>query len=147
MSNPRKPVNAHLLQGTFREDRQPKAKGEFILEIPPAPESLSAYAREEWVQLAPRAVELGTLTEADLRAFALLCETLATEREAREIISKDGITLPTGGDGKKGHPAIRILETARTQAMRLFDAFGLTPKGRQHVPINPPREPNPFDDF
>ena len=104
------------------------------LKRPPGPPaSLSEGAETEWRRLAPVAQRLGTLTQADLRAFELLCETLATEKVAQLAIAAEGMATATGEGGLKPHPAVRIMETARNQAARLLDAFGLTPKGRATV--------------
>ncbi|BBK33770.1 P27 family predicted phage terminase small subunit [Stella humosa] len=110
--------------------RDPAARLE---KAPAAPAHLSDRAKVEWRKLAPVAVALGTLTLADLRAFELLAETLATEREARDTITREGMSTPTGDGGLKPHPAVRIMEAARNQACRLLDTFGMTPRGRGNV--------------
>jgi len=93
-------------------------------------------------------VLIGRLTGADLRALELLCETLASEGEARAVVAREGFTVPTADGGQKPHPAVRIMETARNQAHRLLADFGLTPKGRQAVDTTPPPDPdNPFAEF
>lgn len=147
MPNSRTAVETLKLLGTFKKSRQPKKVGK-PLEVCPKPlAGLSKEAKQEWQKLAPEAFTLGTLTQADLCAFALLCETLATEKDARAILKKDGLMLETGTGSQKGHPAIKVLETARGQAHRLLESFGLTPKGRLHVAIKEPEKPNPFDEF
>jgi P27 family predicted phage terminase small subunit len=108
-----------------------------LRKCPPPPARLSKYAREEWSRLAPVAHRLGTLTEADLRGFELLVETLATERTARETVGADGLTVPTADGGSKSHPAVRCMETARNQAARMLESFGLNPKGRGTVETAP----------
>jgi phage terminase small subunit len=54
------------------------------------PARLSARAAAEWRHLVPAATALGTLAEADLRAFELLAETLATEAEMRAVVEREG---------------------------------------------------------
>lgn len=100
---------------------------------PKPPRTISEHVAIEWRRLAPIAQRLGTLTQADLRAFELLAETLATEKLARRQIEADGMSTATGDGGLKPHPSVRVMETARNQAARLLDAFGLTPKGRASV--------------
>lgn len=92
------------------------------------------------------AVGIGTLTQADLRAFELLAVTLAAEAEAREVIQREGLTVLTADGGRKPHPAVRIAETARAQAARLLSGFGLCPKGRQSLDPPPP-PPGPADRY
>lgn len=105
-----------------------------LSKVPSAPKHLGEHARREWKRMAPVAVRLGTLTEADLRAFELLCEMLETEARARETLEFAGsYSVPTADGGQKPHPAVRIMETARNQAHRLLSDFGLTPRGRGQV--------------
>jgi P27 family predicted phage terminase small subunit len=71
----------------------------------------------------------------------LLCETLASEAELRELLKKEGLTIP-GADGNlKAHPAVKMLEMSRNQAHRLLNDFGLTPRAREGVAIAPPPTP------
>src|SRR5438067_228964 len=46
------------------------------------PLHLSKYATEEWMRLAPVAIQAGTLNEYSARSFEMLVEILATERTA-----------------------------------------------------------------
>jgi P27 family predicted phage terminase small subunit len=92
------------------------------------PHHLTPYALDEWRRLAPSARRLRTLTAATARTFELLCETLSTERRARELVEKNGIVIRTShGGSAKPYPAMRALETARDQASVLLKAFGLSP--------------------
>lgn len=114
--------------------RQPSAGVDesLVLKVaPPPPKGLSSKAKREWVELAQRGVELKTLTNADLRALEMLAETLASEKQLRIVIEREGQTISTGGGGRKAHPALKALAEARAQSMRLLTAFGMTPAGRQ----------------
>lgn len=123
-----------LLRGTDRADRKPKRDFAVRLSrVPPPPAHLSERAQGEWKTVGKAAVGVGTLTQGDLRAFELLAVTLATEAEAREVIAAEGMTVSTGDGGRKPHPAVRMMETARAQASRLLADFGLTPKSRQSI--------------
>jgi P27 family predicted phage terminase small subunit len=108
-----------------------------LSKVPLPAAGLSRLAREEWKKLAPVAHRLGTLTEADLRGFALLCEALGIERQAREAVASEGMTTSTADGGLKPHPAVRIMEGARRDAARLLESFGLNPKGRGTVETAP----------
>jgi P27 family predicted phage terminase small subunit len=94
---------------------------------PAAPAHLSKYAAEEWARLAPVAIQAGTLSENSARSFELLCEILATERTARELVTTAGMTVSSGRGGRKPHPALRTMETARTQAAPLLKLFRFEP--------------------
>jgi P27 family predicted phage terminase small subunit len=134
----RKSRAAKALTANDRPDRRTRAPESGRLNVvPEPPATLSAGAAAEWRELAPAAVWLGTLAGTDLRAFALLCETLATEAAARATLAVEGMTVATAGDGRKAHACVRVMETARVQATRLLAEFGLTPRGRAGVDTAP----------
>lgn len=94
---------------------------------PSPPATLSPRARGEWDRLAPIAHQAGTLMARSAKAFEILCEVLATERQAREVVADEGITVKTGKNGVKPHPAVRVMEQARAQAAAMMKAFRLEP--------------------
>jgi P27 family predicted phage terminase small subunit len=137
------------LAGTYRSDRakrRPSVNG--LVTVPAAPDHLTELARKEWHRLAPLVAEQRTLTQADLRGFELLCDTLASAAQAQEVIAREGMTI-TGDGGKiRAHPAVKILEAARAQATRLLIEYGLTPRARGHVePAADTTPHNPFADL
>ena len=95
------------------------------------PRDLSCGAQEEWKRLAPLAQQLGTLTPTDVPAFCLLCETMATARQCWEEVRTQGYTLPLASGSRKPNPVCKTMETARMQASRLLQRFGLTPDARK----------------
>ncbi len=95
---------------------------------PSPPAGLSTQARLEWDALAPIAHAAGTLTARTAKQFELLVEVLATERQARDLVAAEGITVKTGqGEGVKPHPACRAMETARAHAAEMLRQFRLSP--------------------
>ncbi|MDP9223849.1 MAG: P27 family phage terminase small subunit [Actinomycetota bacterium] len=102
----------------------------------------------EWNWLARATVETGVLCGCDLRALALLAETLATETTLRTTIAAEGMTIPGAGGNLKQHPALAALGSCQSRAARMLETFGLTPISRQSVDVRPPpAEPNPFAEF
>lgn len=110
---------------------EPVDLADLLDEVPEPPCYLSMEAAAEWRRLAPAAIAVGGFRGADLGAFELLVEMLATERKARAILATEGYTVPVLGGGCKTHPAVRIMETARRQAHQMLNEFGLTPRGRE----------------
>jgi P27 family predicted phage terminase small subunit len=126
------------LRATHRADRQPKRDlAARLIRAAPPPRDMTDRAKREWRALMPAVLSIGTMSRADLRAFALLATTLAAEAEAREAVEHDGMTILAGSGGRKAHPALKSAEVARMQAMRLLESFGLTPRGRQIVDVLP----------
>jgi P27 family predicted phage terminase small subunit len=142
------PAARKRLSSTLRESRErPKTAAQALDKAPRPPKHLPAAAQAEWRALMAMAVELGTITAADLRAFEMLCCTLATVSEAETAIRMQGLTLATENGGQKSHPAIKIMETGRAQAAALLRDFGLTPKARNHVAKAPALRENKFEEF
>lgn len=104
---------------------------------PPTWLALSAGALDEWEPIIKTLAELGTARHCDLRALGLLCEILADEKRYRNAVAIDGLTISGVGESRKAHPGLKILETTRAQACRLLADFGLTPRGRVQVKIEP----------
>lgn len=151
MPNRRKAARTKRLHGTERRDRRPKKDYSSRLRKPPkAPKTLSGHAKAAWRRIMPAIVGIGAATSADLPALELLASILGTEAEAREILAAEGLTVATADGGRKSHPAMRVAETARAQAVRLLAEFGLTPRGRQSVdtaPLSPAGGGDAFDRF
>ena len=136
------------LKGTLQSCREPKGSEMEVLRTSPrAPGYLSEAAAEEWRRVAPEAVRVG-VTQADMRALALLCEALATESALRAVIQQEGTTIEAGSGGRKAHPALAALAQSRHQAHQLLANFGLIPRSRVSMPAKPaPAKTNAFDRF
>ena len=103
------------------------------------PTHLTAFAAEEWQRLAPAARRAGTLSTATVRSFELLVETLATERKARELVDRDGITVETGRGGvSRTRPCGRWRRPGCRQR-RCCGCSDWSPASRQPAPIHKPK--------
>jgi P27 family predicted phage terminase small subunit len=130
----RTPDGRKKVAGTFRPDRskrQPKA--DRLKTVPPAPKHLTELARRQWSQIAPLIAEQRTLSPADLPALEQFSCTLATVAQAQAVVEAEGMTIRLDNGAVRCHPAVKILETARAQALRWCVEFGITPRARGHV--------------
>lgn len=129
--------------------RRPSGAAERLVDPPPAPETLTPAAAREWDGLAAVLVERGVLTLADLRGLELLAATLAFVAELEAAIRAEGLTVPSGSGGRKGHPGLGALAQARAAAHRLLADFGLLPRARAGVDQAPDARPasNPASEF
>src|SRR6185369_15691321 len=97
------------------------------------PDGLSSRAVRVWDELAPVCLAMGTLTTADLRAFATLCELQATILEASAQKDAEGFGMFTLSEDYNGAPKVGThaaikLERETAQALRpYYEYFGLTP--------------------
>ena len=132
-----------IAAGTARLARFPIPSAvEPLTEPPPPPAYLSKGAKAEWTPLAHALVALGVIIDGDLRSLALLCEALATETALRAQVAREGSVLTARNGTCVMNPAAKLLESTRNQAARMLASFGLDPKGRQCVDMQPRADPN-----
>lgn len=129
----RRPNTLQLLHGVTRKDRlnphEPKPP-----ELPvERPETLSEAAKVEWDALSPICLAMGTLTAADVPAFAALCELQATLHQASR--QKDGDGFQVFSETGNVHGAIRLERETATALRPFYDYFGMTPSGRARLTV------------
>jgi P27 family predicted phage terminase small subunit len=140
----RKPNALKVLQGVTRRDRlnpdEPRPSGEVV-----KPGELSGGAGLVWDRLAPVCLQMGTLTCADVPAFARLCELQATAEAASGQKDRPGFSIflhttmvdSAGNEHQqvKVHPAIRIEGETAQKLRPYYDYFGMTPSGRARLSV------------
>ena len=110
---------------------------------PEKPVGLTESASAVWDELAPICVAMGTLTKADVRVFATMCELQATMQQT--AAAKDGrelFALEKEDQDDKDSPmvihidAILKLERETATALRPYYAlFGLEPVSRARISV------------
>ncbi len=135
-----KPLEAHLRDGTYREDRHGHAPVLIggrpgIAELAEPPDDLDTDAAEHWHRVVPDLIRSGILDRSDLPALMLLCETWSDIRKQRRVLNKQG-QFALGSTGQLvGHPAVRMLRDAVAQYNALASAFGLDPLARTRLAV------------
>ena len=114
-----------MLRGVTRADRlnphEPTPPdGEVV-----KPGGLSMGARQVWDELAPICLAMGTLTVADVRPFAMLCELQATLQHAA--------TLKDDADTVAG--AIKLERSYAPVIRPYYALFGLEPVSRARIQV------------
>ncbi len=109
------------------------------------PVRLSPSAALVWQALAPVALAMGTLTTADVDAFATLCELQATFQLAASEKARAGFSLflvttmidSAGNEHQniKEHPAIRLERNTAAALRPYYEKFGLEPVGRARISV------------
>lgn len=145
-SGPRRRANViQAMHGVTRRDRLNVAEPHAPNGPVRRPRELSARARHVWKTIAPLCIEMGTLTAADVPAFARLCELQATAEAASAQKSAPGFALflytttvdSAGNEHQRVqvHPAIRLESETSAKLRPYYDFFGLTPTGRPRVQV------------
>ncbi len=133
----RKPKPTHLkaVTGTTRGKPTEATPARLSGTAPPA--FLSDRARAHWPELADLLAGLGVLSDGDLTALGLLCETLAEWIEAGQTIARHGATYEcqteAGATMFRAHPAVAQRNDAARRLQSLLSEFGLTPSARAKV--------------
>ncbi len=105
------------------------------------PPGLTAGAGVIWDELAPVCLAMGTLTSADLRPFATLCELQATLLQASAQKDAEGFAPFTLSEDYNGAPKVGVhaalrLERETANTLRpYYEYFGLTPSSRARIVV------------
>ena len=100
---------------------------------PECPSWLNDEAKAEWNRLVDKMVELGTLTEMDMAAFAGYCQSYARWKEAEEFIEKHGTIVKTPSGYWQQVPQVSIAQTNLKLMLKFCSEFGLTPSSRSRM--------------
>lgn len=109
------------------------------------PEWLSAGAREVWVQEAQKFRRAQLLTEADVIAFGMLCQSVSDYRRAVRKTGEDDVKCKYAEDeegevravGEHLNPWAMVKSMAFKQTVVMLGKFGGTPQDRTRVEVNP----------
>jgi P27 family predicted phage terminase small subunit len=88
---------------------------------PRAPQHLRPETRSWWSSV----LRDFALEEHHHKLLLLACEAFDRCAEAREILTRDGLTIPTGDGGMKAHPAVAIERDSRLGFARLLRELDL----------------------
>lgn len=95
---------------------------------PAPPKWLPPYAKAEWKRVGQILHENGVLRQDTMQLFESYCVSVASIREAEEILQKEGRV-----QGDKVHPAYRLMNLAQKESRILAGELGLTPSRRPQV--------------
>ncbi len=140
-------VQEHKLRGTYRPARHGQRERletrhlADASEVPDPPDWLDADAKAEWWRLAPK---VAGLTEVDVGPLAVLCQSIAHNRQWTAVIEREG-RLVDGPNGPRAHPLIRHAQVNRASILSYARMYGFTPASRGTAPEPPlPELPRPL---
>lgn len=124
----KKPVNLHVLQGTYREDRH----GSLPLPstLPKCPVGMSPGARKHWRRLARLLNQAGIISQIDGLSLRLLAESVDLYLTATAKITANTLVVKTVNGNAVQNPYLPIRNRAWEQIVKLAGNFGLTPADR-----------------
>jgi len=135
---PGKPTHLKLLEGNPGKqkinDKEPKPPP--VSDISKPPNWMSPKAKKFWRKYAPILKRLGLLTEPDVPALSILCETFAEYRQALWKLRTEGFTTLAPSGYEQQRPEVGILRKARKDIESLLAHFGMTPAARTRIQVN-----------
>ncbi|MCP3852926.1 MAG: phage terminase small subunit P27 family, partial [Gammaproteobacteria bacterium] len=97
------------------------------------PVGMSADAKKHWKQVSKQLKEAGILTNLDITALMIYCETYAQWKDATDKISTHGAVVK----GKDGYPIrspyLYVAQKGFEQMKSMLTEFGMTPSSRTKV--------------
>lgn len=137
----RRPIADLKRSGQYREARHGGFRDVQAPDLGPItkPATLSEVGARKWDELAPICEGLGTLTVADVVAFATLCELAATMVLAARM-KADPANLVF---------AVRLERQTATALRPYLESFGLTTGARARLRVSAPETPtaNPLSKY
>ena len=129
------PTNIRLITGNAGKRAVPEDVPELpvVAALPDPPEQLSQQARVYWPELAKQLRNMRVLTDADLPALAMLCESYATYWEAMEGVRTHGIISVTPNKYIVRSEYLNTASKAMSECLKILTEFGLTPSSRTKV--------------
>lgn len=147
MARPKKPTNLKVLQGTAQKCRINKKEPKPEIKIPNPPDNLLGFALDEWNRITPILERLGLISECDVIALAMYCDSVKTWREADAQLYTEGLTIETTNGNVIQNPLVGIKNTAMQLAHKFLTQFGLSPASRSGVTSKVQQPENPLAKF
>lgn len=117
--------------GKPRTPPEPPTAGAAFVEIPEPPAGLSDEELEAWTELRAAVNPKRVTTAADLVAFKLTVQALATSRRAFKALAAG--VVAAGDKMDRPSPAVAIMASMQKLAWFGLARFGLTPADRSKV--------------
>ncbi len=147
MTRGRKPTPTGLKLVTGNPGRRPINHGEPIIEAnetPKPPAHITGIARTEWDRVAPVLFNCGVLTELDVMALAVYCQSFSIYVQALDAIDAFGkkeklvceLLVKTTSGTLKQNPLVGIANKAAADMVRYATEFGMTPSSRTKLDMN-----------
>jgi P27 family predicted phage terminase small subunit len=135
----------------MRSRPKPKQQPAFPVLAPPS--EMKEDAKAVWVNLAPLACEMHTLTEQTAPAFRDLCEAVVIRDAMASRIDTEGFTyekIVIDGAGQehrelRAHPLVNPHRGMMQRVEAGYTRFRLAPMGKELV--LPVKEEDPFEQF
>jgi P27 family predicted phage terminase small subunit len=113
--------------------------------LPTCPSHLKGKARRAWKFLSQQLEQTGLDRRIDTFTLEALCLSYAAALSAEEQLTREGCTVREDiirkgnvvGSVLKTHPAVKVRNGAWVRFLAFADRFGLSPKAREAITVQP----------
>jgi P27 family predicted phage terminase small subunit len=141
----KKPVELHLLAGTYRQDRH--GNRGLPTTIPKCPAGMTPSARQHWRRLARTLAQAGLISQIDGLSLRLLAESIDLYLTASSKVTGNNLVVKTVNGNVIQNPFLAIRNRAWEQVTKLAGSFGLTPADRNGMSFTLAPNPNSIEAF
>lgn len=136
------PANVHRLQGNRSKLPESKLVDSVAIEtsIPKIPSHLLPIAKREWRRISVHLERAGLVTEMDMAALAVYCQSYARWVGAEmklKSFGEDGLVDETPSGYKQISVWLQISNRAAEQMHKFMGEFGMSPSSRSRVTASP----------
>lgn len=124
----KKPIELHVLAGTYRKDRHGNVR--IPTTMPKCPVGMTPSAKKHWRRLAKLLDQAGIIGEVDGLSLRLLAESIDLYLTATAKITAHGLIAKTTNGNVVPSPFLAIRHRAWEQIVKLAGSFGLYPEAR-----------------
>lgn len=143
---PRKPSKVKIIQGTFRQDRNPanEPAPTPVSVIRKPPPQLNRFAKKFWKAVVEELVETGVLTVVDWAAFEICCDSYGLYCEAKEAVyrpldpetgkrQKRTLAEYLAGQNSQTIPELSAMNKGKDMFLKYANVLGLNPVARNRI--------------
>ena len=127
------PTKLKLLKGTQRADRLNPNEPDPDVNIPEPPGFLNKAASQEWERMSGILYGIGLLSDMDMAALALYCQSWGKIVEFEEILIKEGKTYIAANGDIRTSPYVSMLNKSYEYVYKFLTEFGMSPASRSKV--------------
>ncbi len=108
---------------------------------------LPTEAKELWKRVSPELLRLKVLSALDKPSFEAMCLAYSLMKQAGEELSHSQLTVTGERGSLKKHPIFSIYKTNAELFLKFSELFGLSPRSRELLSIDPNDEVDDFEFF
>ena len=141
------PTNLKVLKGTDRPCRIRKDEPLVDCDNVAPPPELSQAGLKHWDNLVKQLTDAGVMSNLDVQALGMYCETYARWADANAQIQEHGPIVVSKNGYPTQSPYLQIVNKTFDQLKAMLVEFGMTPSSRTRIGSTKVEKADPVDEF